>query len=55
MFLISFFGKVLMESAINTPKHRKEQGKVVPLFWGKELFLADEERSGGVAVIELPP
>ena len=47
--------KVLMKSAINTPKHRKEQEKVVPLFRGKELSLADEERSGGVAAIELPP
>jgi hypothetical protein len=38
MFLISFFGKVLMEMAINTPKHRKEQEKVVPLFRGHGTF-----------------
>jgi hypothetical protein len=63
-FLLFFFSrivlrmvaKVLIKSAINTPKHRKEQEKVVSPFGGeKELFLADEERSGGVAVIELPP
>ena len=55
MFLIYFFGKVLMKMAIKHPQAPQEAKKVTPLFRGKELFFADEERSGGVAAIELPP
>jgi hypothetical protein len=48
------WGNDLMKSAIKHPQAPQGAKKVVPLFWGKELFFADEERRGGVAAIEQP-
>ncbi|WP_139262338.1 hypothetical protein [Flavobacterium degerlachei] len=53
-YLLMFLRGVLEETAINTPKHRKEQKKWCP-FLGQGTFFADEERRGGVAAIEQPP
>jgi hypothetical protein len=45
-----------MESAIKHPQAPQGAKKVVSPFGGeKELFFADEERSGGVAAIEQLP
>jgi hypothetical protein len=44
----------ILKSAIKHPQAPQGAKKVVPLFRGKELFFADEERRGGVAAIEQP-
>jgi hypothetical protein len=44
----------LLEIGNQTPPSTARSKKSGALFQGKELFFADEERSGGVAAIEQP-